>query len=650
MRRFIAAAICLVLSLTAATARWPHGGGTPTAPVYTANAIYPIPQANYTCVTTYYVDTVNGSDSNTATQAQTKATAWKTIAKATTGSTVFGPGVCITVEPTGVYSENVTLLNSNNTAGTANNATGFAVLRCDTATPPNPALYRMTGGAQGANPACKINGTGATQLGGIVATSNGTQVANYVIVDGFEIYSQVTSTASVTGLSYNAGTGICTLTLGSNPNLQYQQGFTVSGLTGTGSIASCNGYFFSQTLTAGTTLAYQTNTGLSMGYTSGGTVTYASGSDVGIGPGPSNPNPNGHHVVFLRNLVHDVGGSGISTLNSDNIIMWENAVYNTSWTNPYDESGLDMVANKNATYTASTWDNLFGTIPTGGATIRNVIANSVSDHNGNSVSPQSDGNGIIIDTLAGAQTSCLASASAYSYGTLIYGSVSFNNGGKGIHLFYSSNVAIINNTTYSNSSSTLNLGTGRPEIDFGCGSNNYAANNATTAVIGTGSLADNFNAGSGPGATVEVGNQWQNNVFYTVGTPPNCAALLGYLGSGVVCYNGLDAILNPVSAPAAWASGTTYAQYALVLGSNNHVYASIGAGNLGNNPVTDGGVHWQDDGLANNSYPTNPVFSNTSLQVPILTPGNGSPLPGAGTAAVTSLGGYNVSTPNIGAY
>lgn len=42
-----------------------------------------------------------------------------------------------------------------------------------------------------------------------------------------------------------------------------------------------------------------------------------------------------------------------------------------------------------------------------------------------------------------------------------------------------------------------------------------------------------------------------------------------------------------------WASGTTYGVSAIVVGSDNHVYISKAAGNIGHDPTSDAGVHWQ---------------------------------------------------------
>lgn len=63
----------------------------------------------------------------------------------------------------------------------------------------------------------------------------------------------------------------------------------------------------------------------------------------------------------------------------------------------------------------------------------------------------------------------------------------------------------------------------------------------------------------------------------------------------------IDLNLNqePDLAPALWASGTTYAAGAKVGGSDGMIYQSVGSGNVGNNPTTDGGVHWTNTGALN---------------------------------------------------
>lgn len=54
---------------------------------------------------------------------------------------------------------------------------------------------------------------------------------------------------------------------------------------------------------------------------------------------------------------------------------------------------------------------------------------------------------------------------------------------------------------------------------------------------------------------------------------------------------------DPALAPAAWASGTTYASGQKVAASDGAIYQSSTNGNLGNNPITDGGSHWTNTGV-----------------------------------------------------
>ena len=56
---------------------------------------------------------------------------------------------------------------------------------------------------------------------------------------------------------------------------------------------------------------------------------------------------------------------------------------------------------------------------------------------------------------------------------------------------------------------------------------------------------------------------------------------------------------SPVNAPALWSSATTYAIGNTVGGSDGNIYTSLSNGNLNNNPVIDGGVHWSTAGVLN---------------------------------------------------
>lgn len=80
-----------------------------------------------------------------------------------------------------------------------------------------------------------------------------------------------------------------------------------------------------------------------------------------------------------------------------------------------------------------------------------------------------------------------------------------------------------------------------------------------------------------------------------------------YFKNNVVTFNSvaymslidLNTNNEPDLAPALWASGTTYSSGQKVGGSDGNIYQSVGNGNVGNNPVTDGGVHWTNTGVLN---------------------------------------------------
>lgn len=71
--------------------------------------------------------------------------------------------------------------------------------------------------------------------------------------------------------------------------------------------------------------------------------------------------------------------------------------------------------------------------------------------------------------------------------------------------------------------------------------------------------------------------------------------------SSVAYMSLIDNNINqePDLAPALWAVGTTYSTGQKVGGSDGMIYSSVGNGNVGNNPVGDGGVHWTNTGVLN---------------------------------------------------
>lgn len=87
---------------------------------------------------------------------------------------------------------------------------------------------------------------------------------------------------------------------------------------------------------------------------------------------------------------------------------------------------------------------------------------------------------------------------------------------------------------------------------------------------------------------VMIANSSLNQI--PVGSPGAWAQLT----NGTLYLSLIDVNRNnqPDQAAANWSSGTTYAIGNTVNGSDNNTYTSLANGNLNNNPVFDGGVHW----------------------------------------------------------
>lgn len=92
--------------------------------------------------------------------------------------------------------------------------------------------------------------------------------------------------------------------------------------------------------------------------------------------------------------------------------------------------------------------------------------------------------------------------------------------------------------------------------------------------------------------------------------------------------------LTPVGGPQPWTSITNYAAGVDVVGSDSNVYLGLTNGNLNNNPVTDGGIHWQEVGPA----PIGPGYYAGDL---VYYPGT-APAPGIYLSLVSN----NVQQPN----
>jgi parallel beta-helix repeat protein len=257
---------------------------------------------------------------------------------------------------------------------------------------------------------------------------------------------------------------------------------------------------------------------------SGGTghgieATFLNGDSRNNGP---------HHILIRHNICHDSPGSGISVSYGDNYRIVNNICFRNCATNEYQGSGISV-------YEARSIAGVDGVIGTRIVVASNTCyANTAITLPGNV--PHSDGNGIIIDDLRNTQKP--NPAGAYRFKTLVENNVCYSNGGKGIHVFFSDNVTVRNNTCCYNGRDPKNPATWRAEL-----SNVNSANTLWLNNIGVADTAVNrWNAAildGASGGNVNRNVVWMRNLTFNgqVGAPsitqspanPTLTALSPYL-------------------------------------------------------------------------------------------------------------------------
>lgn len=165
-----------------------------------------------------------------------------------------------------------------------------------------------------------------------------------------------------------------------------------------------------------------------------------------------------HHITIRNCKVYNCAGAGISAIHTDYVTIENCEVYNNAWYSIYGNSGITL-------YQLYNFDN-------NNSGYRNVIRNCKVYSNRMDVpwiafcNTITDGNGIIIDDSRNTQNG--STNGTYTGKTLIENNIVYENGGRGIHIFESDNVDVLNNTTYANGQSV--------EIDDGEITAVYASN------------------------------------------------------------------------------------------------------------------------------------------------------------------------------
>lgn len=173
------------------------------------------------------------------------------------------------------------------------------------------------------------------------------------------------------------------------------------------------------------------------------------------------PDNKPHHITVRNCTVCKCAGGGITVLHTDYIIVEDCLVYDNCWYMRYAGSGITTNGN---------WAH--DDLPGYHVIIRrNRVFNNKTMVPWNKTGKLSDGNGILLDVTdkqmyglnnpEGDQTVSAPAANKpvdknerpdWHYMALIENNVSAFNGGSGIHVFRTSDVEILNNTTYMNGS------------------------------------------------------------------------------------------------------------------------------------------------------------------------------------------------------
>ncbi len=158
--------------------------------------------------------------------------------------------------------------------------------------------------------------------------------------------------------------------------------------------------------------------------------------------------PTVHHIQIDNTIAYGSGCGGISFENTDYMLAYGNTVYGNAFSDPDECSGISIYEpvnlDSNSGYHIFVIDNY------------SFANQNIQPAYGQTYT--TDGNGIIIDD--GRQTQATQPSppqlpiSAYTGATLILGNVVFGNGGRGIHIYESDNVDVINNVAYQNLNDT----------------------------------------------------------------------------------------------------------------------------------------------------------------------------------------------------
>ena len=167
-----------------------------------------------------------------------------------------------------------------------------------------------------------------------------------------------------------------------------------------------------------------------VGNPTGGTSSY-SGAGINVDSiyGPA----KNHHVRVLNNRISGFGAGGIPVTGSSHVEIRNNVIHNVAEVEPSQHSGISILESFNMGFGNDS--NGYSNYITGNVVYQ--VENKNRDHLGRFT----DGNCIIMDRT---------NINNYSGRTLIANNLCLDNGGRGIQIYESKHVDVVNNTIYKN--------------------------------------------------------------------------------------------------------------------------------------------------------------------------------------------------------
>lgn len=151
-----------------------------------------------------------------------------------------------------------------------------------------------------------------------------------------------------------------------------------------------------------------------------------------------------HHIIVRNNHIHDTSGGGVAFARADYILVEKNIIYRTSFYSPWGESAISAWQNANHDDRRDVY--------------RTILKDNICFLNDNKVDfwildTPSDGNGIILDALGTENFGILKDGynKPYTGRVLVANNICFYNGGRGVNIYESNDIDVINNTLIENS-------------------------------------------------------------------------------------------------------------------------------------------------------------------------------------------------------